>query len=61
MRKNNTALKEDTCEECGKEHAIEEYRNVDVLNYATRKKIRYFKCRHCGYHEIRFRMKILPY
>lgn len=46
-------LKEDTCEECGKEHAIEEYRNVDVLNYALRKKIRYFKCRNCGYHEIR--------
>jgi hypothetical protein len=46
-------LKEDTCEECGKEHAIEEYRNVDVLNYALRRKIRYFKCRNCGYHEIR--------
>jgi Zn ribbon nucleic-acid-binding protein len=46
-------LKEDTCEECGKEHAIEEYRNIDVLNYSLRKKIRYFKCRNCGYHEIR--------
>ncbi len=52
------SLKEDTCEECGKEHAIEEYRNVDVLNYATRKKIRYFKCRHCGYHEIRLNKKL---
>jgi hypothetical protein len=46
-------LKEDTCEECGKEHAIEEYRNIDVLNYALIKKIRYFKCKNCGYHEIR--------
>lgn len=46
-------LKEDTCEECGKENAIEEYRNIDVLNYALKKRIRYFKCRNCGYHEIR--------
>ncbi|WP_292391567.1 hypothetical protein [Methanosarcina sp. UBA5] len=46
-------LKEDTCEECGEEHAIEEYRNIDVLNYVLKKKIRYFKCRNCGYHEIR--------
>lgn len=46
-------LKEDTCEECGKEHAIEEYRNIDVLNNALKKKIRYFKCKNCGYHEIR--------
>lgn len=46
-------LKEDTCEECGEEHAIEEYRNIDVLNYIFKKKIRYFKCRNCGYHEIR--------
>jgi transcription elongation factor Elf1 len=57
-------LKGDTCEECGKEHAIEEYRNIDVLNYALRKKIRYFKCRNCGYHEIRlnkrFRIEVLP-
>lgn len=51
--KKHGYLKEDTCEECGKEHAIEEYRNVDVLNHALRKKIRYFKCRNCGYHEIR--------
>ncbi|RXA19862.1 hypothetical protein EQO05_06815 [Methanosarcina sp. MSH10X1] len=43
----------DTCEECGKEHSIEEYRNIDVINRALRKKIRYFKCRNCGYHEIR--------
>jgi transcription elongation factor Elf1 len=51
-------LKEDTCEECGKEHAIEEYRNIDVLNYALRKKIRYFKCSNCGYHEIRLNKKL---
>lgn len=51
--KKQDSLNEDTCEECGKEHAIEEYRSVDVLNYIFRKKIRYFKCRNCGYHEIR--------
>lgn len=50
-RKDN--LKEDTCEECGEEHAMEEYRNIDVLNYILKKRIRYFKCRNCGYHEIR--------
>jgi transcription elongation factor Elf1 len=50
-------LREDTCEECGKEHSIEEYRNIDVLNYALKKKIRYFKCRNCGYHEIRLNKK----
>lgn len=54
-------LKEGTCEECGKENAIEEYRNIDVLNYILKKKIRYFKCRNCGYHEIRLnkRFKIV--
>ncbi len=46
-------LKEDTCEECGEEHAMEEYRDIDVLNHILKKKIRYFKCRNCGYHEIR--------
>jgi hypothetical protein len=51
--KRQTHSIEDTCKECGKEHAIEEYRNIDVLNYVFRKKIRYFKCRSCGYHEIR--------
>lgn len=51
--KKQTHSTEDTCEECGKEHAVEEYRNIDVLNYFFRKKIRYFKCRNCGYHEIR--------
>jgi len=50
--KKQDNLKED-CEECGKEHALEEYRNIDVLNYTLRKKIRYFKCKNCGYHEIR--------
>lgn len=52
-------LEEDKCEECGREHAIEEYRNVDVLNSLVRKKIRYFKCKYCGYHEIRLHKKIL--
>jgi hypothetical protein len=52
-------LKEDACEECGKKHAIEEYRNVEVLKFAARKKIRYLKCRYCGYHEIRFHIKSL--
>lgn len=51
--KRQDNLKEDTCEECGEEHALEEYRNMDVLNYIFKKKIRYFKCRNCGYHEIR--------
>lgn len=53
------SLDEDKCEECGREHAIEEYRNVDVLNSVIRKKIRYFKCKYCGYHEIRLHKKIL--
>ncbi len=53
QEKKQDNLKEDTCEECGKEHAIVEYRNMDVLNRALRKKIRYFKCKNCGYHEIR--------
>jgi len=55
--KKQDNLIEDTCEECGKEHVIEEYRNIDVLNYALRKKIRYFKCRNCGYREIRLTKK----
>lgn len=46
------------CEECGKEHAIEEYRNVDVLTSFVKKKIRYFKCSHCGYHEIKLNVKM---
>lgn len=53
QEKRQDNLKEDTCEECGKEHAMEEYRDIDVLNYVFKKKIRYFKCRNCGYHEIR--------
>ena len=57
--KKQQGLKEDTCEECGREHALEEYRSVDVLNYLNRKKIRYLKCRYCGYHEIRLHKEIL--
>jgi hypothetical protein len=57
MKQPNT--EEDKCEECGREHAIEEYRNVDILNSVVRKKIRYFKCKYCSYHEIRLRKKIL--
>ncbi|MGB9928288.1 MAG: hypothetical protein ACPK85_07750 [Methanosarcina sp.] len=49
--------KADTCEECGKKDAMEEYRKTDVLNYIARKTIRYFRCRHCGYREIRFNVK----
>jgi len=49
--------KEDTCEECGKKHAMEEYRNVDVLYYIARKTVRYLKCKHCGYREIRLKVK----
>jgi len=49
-------LKECTCEECG--HALEEYRNTDVLSHAALKKIRYFKCKYCGYYEIRLQRKI---
>lgn len=56
--KRQPILKEDKCEECGKEHAIEEYRNVDLLIYFVRKKFRYLKCRYCGYHEIRLNSKI---
>jgi hypothetical protein len=52
---------EDKCEECGRERAIEEYRNVDILNSLIRKKIRYFKCKYCGYHEIRLHKKILSF
>ncbi len=55
------SLEEDKCEECGREHAIEEYRNADVLNSFVRKKIRYFKCRYCGYREIRFHKRILTH
>ena len=55
------SLDEDKCEECGREHAIEEYRNVDVLNSFLGKKIRYFKCRYCGYREIRLHKKILTF
>jgi transcription elongation factor Elf1 len=51
-------LKDDTCEECGKKHAMEEYRDSDVLKHSIIKKIRYFKCRYCGYHEIRLQRKI---
>ena len=58
QEKKQDNLKEDTCEECGKEHAIEEYRDMDVLNRALRKKIRYFKCRNCGYHEIRLNKRL---
>ncbi|MDD2614696.1 MAG: hypothetical protein PHH67_04090 [Methanosarcina sp.] len=59
--KRQVNLEDDICEECGKEHALEEYRNIDVLNYALKKKIRYFKCINCGYHEIRLnkRLKII--
>jgi hypothetical protein len=53
------SIEGDRCEECGREHAIEEYRNVDILYSFVRKKIRYFKCKYCGYHEIRLRKKIL--
>jgi len=49
-------LKECTCEECG--HLLEEYRNADVLSYHFLKKIRYYKCKYCGYHEIRLHRKI---
>ena len=54
-------LEEDKCEECGREHAIEEYRNVDVLNSFVGIKIRYFKCRYCCYREIRQCKKILSF
>lgn len=53
--------KECTCTECGKEHALEEYRNADVLTHASKKRIRYFKCKYCGYHEIRLHRKIKYY
>lgn len=52
---------EDKCEECGKEHAIEEYRKIDIVNSFIRKKIRYFRCKYCGYHEIRLIKKILKF
>lgn len=54
-------LTDDTCEECGKRHAIEEYRDSDVLKDSIIKKIRYFKCRYCGYYEIRLNRKIKYY
>jgi DNA-directed RNA polymerase subunit M/transcription elongation factor TFIIS len=54
-----STLEAHTCEECGKKHAIQEYRNVDVLRSVARKKIRYFKCIYCGYHEIKLNVKIL--
>ena len=54
-------LEEYKCEECGREHAIEEYRNADVLNSFIRKKIRYFKCKYCGYHEIRLIKRIIDF
>jgi hypothetical protein len=57
--KKQLNLQEDTCEECGREHALVEYRNVDVLNFLLRKKIRYLKCKHCNYHEIRLDKKFL--
>lgn len=55
------SLEKDKCEECGREHAIEEYRKVDILDTFLGKKIRYFKCKYCGYREIRLHKKILTF
>jgi DNA-directed RNA polymerase subunit RPC12/RpoP len=54
-------LKESTCEECRKEHAMEEYRKINISTYSSRKKIMYYKCRYCGYQEIRIHRKIKYY
>ena len=59
--KKQQKLKDDTCEVCGKENAIEEYRDADVLKHSIIKKMRYFKCKYCNYHEIKLHRKINYY
>lgn len=52
-------LKGDNCKQCGKSNAIEEYRIADVARGSdsvdTR---RYYRCRYCGYHEIKIEVEI---
>lgn len=52
-------LKGDNCKHCGEANAIKEYRIADVVraydNVGTR---RYYRCRYCGYHEIKIEVEI---
>lgn len=52
-------LKDDKCGHCGRANAIKEYRIADIVRGSdsvdTR---RYYRCRYCGYHEIKIKVEI---
>jgi len=47
------------CRHCGRVSALEEYRTADIIkdSYSEIKR-RYYRCRYCGYHEIKINEEI---